>query len=126
MVAKNNPQMQCPDCDGTDLIARMTKKGVEVDYCPKCKGIWLDCGEIHAFARSRRKVAQAIERGLKKAGQTEVPPTCKIIALGPNLKSGTSDATAPPSVIYVCDLCSPTETSMSLFRRHSFQLILGF
>jgi len=22
------------------------KKGVEIDYCPKCRGVWLDRGEI--------------------------------------------------------------------------------
>lgn len=36
--------MNCP-LDGTEL--RMTERqGVEIDYCPKCRGIWLDRGEI--------------------------------------------------------------------------------
>ena len=36
--------MQCP-VDGENLI--MTDRaGVEIDYCPKCRGVWLDRGEL--------------------------------------------------------------------------------
>lgn len=36
--------MQCP-ADGTALV--MTdRSGVEIDYCPKCRGVWLDRGEL--------------------------------------------------------------------------------
>ncbi|MEM9394872.1 MAG: zf-TFIIB domain-containing protein [Pseudomonadota bacterium] len=36
--------MQCP-IDGTELkIAE--RQGVEIDYCPSCRGVWLDRGEL--------------------------------------------------------------------------------
>ncbi|MDQ3654242.1 MAG: zf-TFIIB domain-containing protein [Chloroflexota bacterium] len=36
--------MQCP-IDQTELT--MTdRQGVEIDYCPKCRGVWLDRGEL--------------------------------------------------------------------------------
>lgn len=36
--------MQCP-LDGETLM--MThRSGVEIDYCPKCRGVWLDRGEL--------------------------------------------------------------------------------
>ncbi len=36
--------MLCPVCK-TDLM--MTdRQGVEVDYCPRCRGVWLDRGEL--------------------------------------------------------------------------------
>jgi len=36
--------MQCP-IDQTEL--RITdRQGVEIDYCPKCRGVWLDRGEL--------------------------------------------------------------------------------
>lgn len=36
--------MNCP-IDGTEL--RMTdRQGIEIDYCPTCRGIWLDRGEL--------------------------------------------------------------------------------
>jgi hypothetical protein len=37
--------MKCPICDNVDL--QMTERqGVEIDYCPKCRGVWLDRGEL--------------------------------------------------------------------------------
>ncbi len=36
--------MQCPIC-AVDLLMS-EKKGVEIDYCPKCRGVWLDRGEL--------------------------------------------------------------------------------
>jgi uncharacterized protein len=37
--------MQCPVCKEVTLV--MTERqSVEVDYCPQCRGIWLDRGEL--------------------------------------------------------------------------------
>lgn len=37
--------MKCPVCTEPDLV--MTERqGVEIDYCPKCRGVWLDRGEL--------------------------------------------------------------------------------
>ena len=36
--------MRCP-IDGSEL-AMMDRQGIEVDYCPKCRGVWLDRGEL--------------------------------------------------------------------------------
>lgn len=36
--------MKCP-IDGTDL-AMSDRQGIEIDYCPKCRGVWLDRGEL--------------------------------------------------------------------------------
>lgn len=36
--------MKCPTCNTTLLIT--DKKGVEIDYCPDCRGVWLDRGEL--------------------------------------------------------------------------------
>ena len=36
--------MQCPN-DGTQLVMS-ERQGVEIDYCPKCRGVWLDRGEL--------------------------------------------------------------------------------
>lgn len=37
--------MKCPVCTGTDLVMS-ERQGVEIDYCPNCRGIWLDRGEL--------------------------------------------------------------------------------
>lgn len=34
----------CPACQ-VDLVMS-DRQGVEIDYCPKCRGVWLDRGEL--------------------------------------------------------------------------------
>jgi len=37
--------MKCPTCPSSDLL--MTERsGIEIDYCPQCRGVWLDRGEL--------------------------------------------------------------------------------
>lgn len=36
--------MKCPNCDET--LVMTDRQGVEIDYCPKCRGVWLDRGEL--------------------------------------------------------------------------------
>ena len=36
--------MKCP-IDGTALVIA-DRNGVEIDYCPQCRGVWLDRGEL--------------------------------------------------------------------------------
>ena len=37
--------MRCPVCKETNLV--MTdRQGIEIDYCPQCRGVWLDRGEL--------------------------------------------------------------------------------
>ena len=37
--------MKCPTCTDT-LLVMAERQGVEIDYCPSCRGIWLDRGEL--------------------------------------------------------------------------------
>ncbi|WP_346825040.1 zf-TFIIB domain-containing protein (plasmid) [Ralstonia solanacearum] len=37
--------MKCPVCKTPDLL--MTERqSIEIDYCPSCRGVWLDRGEL--------------------------------------------------------------------------------
>jgi hypothetical protein len=38
----------CPRNCGVDL-AMAERQGIAIDYCPKCRGIWLDHGELEKF-----------------------------------------------------------------------------
>jgi len=49
--------MQCPS-DGTVLVMS-ERSGIEIDYCPTCRGVWLDRGELDKI----------IERGSREYGQ---------------------------------------------------------
>lgn len=37
--------MRCPVCPTVDLLMS-ERQGVEIDYCPQCRGVWLDRGEL--------------------------------------------------------------------------------
>lgn len=37
-------KMKCPNDDTTLVMTE--RNGVEIDYCPECRGVWLDRGEL--------------------------------------------------------------------------------
>jgi hypothetical protein len=45
--------MNCPT-DGTTLVMS-ERSGVEIDYCPKCRGVWLDRGELDKILERAEK-----------------------------------------------------------------------
>ena len=51
--------MKCPICIEANLV--MTdRQGIEIDYCPQCRGVWLDRGELDKIIeRSQRDSAYA-------------------------------------------------------------------
>jgi len=50
--------MFCPACK--DAVLSMTERqGVEIDYCPKCRGVWLDRGELDKIIEKSAVVTEA-------------------------------------------------------------------
>ena len=57
--------MKCPVCREPDLV--MTdRQGIEIDYCPQCRGVWLDRGELDKII-DRSAGAQAAPREPERA-----------------------------------------------------------
>jgi Zn-finger nucleic acid-binding protein len=54
--------MKCPNCNET--LVMTDRQGVEVDYCPQCRGVWLDRGELDKI----------IERSAAYEGGNSAPP----------------------------------------------------
>jgi len=58
--------MKCPSCE--ELLVMSERQGVEIDYCPKCRGVWLDKGELDkiieksAAAESNQHLKQSDEK----------------------------------------------------------------
>ena len=53
--------MKCPVCS-VDLVMA-DRQGVEIDYCPKCRGVWLDRGELDKIIeRSTSAMSQSQPR----------------------------------------------------------------
>lgn len=50
--------MNCPS-DGTTLLMS-ERQGVEIDYCPECRGVWLDRGELDKIIGRVQTEADAI------------------------------------------------------------------
>jgi Zn-finger nucleic acid-binding protein len=44
--------MQCPVCSAP--LQMTERSGVEIDYCPKCRGVWLDRGELDKIIERSR------------------------------------------------------------------------
>ena len=51
--------MKCPQCETMLTIAE--RQGVEIDLCPKCRGVWLDRGEL--------------DKIIERAAPQSAPPT---------------------------------------------------
>jgi Zn-finger nucleic acid-binding protein len=49
--------MKCPVCVETTLVMT-ARQSIEIDYCPQCRGVWLDRGELDKI----------IERSMAEAG----------------------------------------------------------
>lgn len=58
--------MKCPNCE-VDLVMS-ERQGVEIDYCPKCRGVWLDRGELDKIIERSVPPTQA-----QVPAQTPVP-----------------------------------------------------
>ena len=45
MLDGTSTTLECPRDEGTTLVA-VDRNGVTVDACPRCRGVWLDRGEL--------------------------------------------------------------------------------
>lgn len=62
--------MLCPKNCGVSL--QMTERqGVEIDYCPSCRGVWLDRGELDKIIER----ATLLEAQGPRAGGPAIPST---------------------------------------------------
>lgn len=60
--------MLCPVCKVALQIT--DRQGVEIDYCPQCRGVWLDRGELDKL----------IERAAQWEGRPANPPSQNVPA----------------------------------------------
>lgn len=54
----SNSKMKCPVCGVA--LTMSERQNVEIDYCPECRGVWLDRGELDKI----------IERSIQVQDQT--------------------------------------------------------
>lgn len=67
--------MKCPVCTNTDL-AITDRQGIEIDYCPRCRGVWLDRGELDKIIE-RSAAYVSPEPGPEREPEPRRPPKDK-------------------------------------------------
>jgi Zn-finger nucleic acid-binding protein len=60
--------MKCPRCKEITLLIA-DKQGVEIDYCPECRGIWLDRGELEKIIERTTVQPPRVEREYERRGK---------------------------------------------------------
>lgn len=64
--------MKCPT-DGSVLVMS-ERSGVEIDYCPSCRGVWLDRGELDKILeRAAREAGSGAYASPPPAGSYQPP-----------------------------------------------------
>lgn len=63
--------MKCPSCE--ELLVMAERQGVEIDYCPKCRGVWLDKGELDKIIEksAAAESTQQLKQNDKKRNQLD-------------------------------------------------------
>ncbi len=65
--------MKCPLCSVDLMIA--DRQGIEIDYCPKCRGVWLDRGELDKMIeRSAAPPPQSYGGEYREPHPRQAPP----------------------------------------------------
>ena len=64
--------MKCPVCKDVTLLMS-ERKGVEIDYCPECRGIWLDRGELEKLMEKEETRIEEVEKRISKEKKEEKP-----------------------------------------------------
>ncbi|MEW6488634.1 MAG: zf-TFIIB domain-containing protein [Thermodesulfobacteriota bacterium] len=60
--------MKCPNC--IEELKMAERKGIEIDYCPSCRGVWLDRGELDKIIERSAEDLSEMPRG----GRVQDPP----------------------------------------------------
>ena len=53
--------MNCPTCPQSTLVMS-ERSGIEIDYCPICRGVWLDRGELDKIIERVNEAPARIDR----------------------------------------------------------------
>jgi uncharacterized protein len=54
------PLLMCPNCN--ESMQEVRRREVQIDMCPRCRGVWLDRGELEKLLNTARTVEDEYER----------------------------------------------------------------
>jgi len=64
--------MPCPVCKVPLVMSE--RQGVEIDYCPQCRGVWLDRGELDKIIERGRPADEPVRTPQPAPGYDQAPP----------------------------------------------------
>ena len=76
--------MKCPKCNQPLVMSE--RQGVEIDYCPECRGVWLDRGELDKILE--RSTARESRRAEYRGDDDDFEPGEKARESGPQETAG--------------------------------------
>ena len=85
---EGSASMQCPTDETTLVMSE--RSGIEIDYCPQCRGVWLDRGELDKIIERA-----AVEQGRGETGAWANPPTQPQQAPAPRYAASGNHYTSP-------------------------------
>ena len=65
------PLLICPNCQ--EGMQEVRRNDVQLDICPKCRGVWLDRGELEKLLHAAREVETEYERE-RESWMRQAPP----------------------------------------------------
>ena len=89
--------IKCLKC-AKQMRSVLTKKGVLIDVCPSCRGVWLDYGEVNFFIKDRTILKQYLHFGLDRSQ--------RISAKCPKCDNASMQAGKFPGFSYQVEECS--------------------
>ena len=86
--------MYCPVCKDERLVIS-ERSGIEIDYCPKCRGVWLDRGELDKIIERAEGAAAQQQRPQQQNqndlyGRKETHMAAKTKKVAKTVKKATS------------------------------------
>ena len=66
--------MRCPTCPESVLVMA-DRSGIEIDYCPTCRGVWLDRGELDKIIERNAAASPAPAPPAATASMPEPAPS---------------------------------------------------
>lgn len=64
--------MQCPVCKTVSLVMS-ERQGIEIDYCPQCRGVWLDRGELDKIIEKSASFSETPRTESRPSGYPDRP-----------------------------------------------------
>ena len=63
--------MNCPTCN--TALTMSERSGIEIDYCPKCRGVWLDRGELDKIIERSASESESPQKHRDNDGDEHYP-----------------------------------------------------